>query len=75
MEHALYVQTWNRHRTSVSKDNKQVNKTSRLTLYTCKYTRDVASTTIIKYKYKYKYPQLKYKCKYKYSALKYKYKY
>jgi len=69
MEHALYVQTWNRHRTSVSKDNKQVNKTSRLTLY----TRDVASTTIIKYKYKY--PQLKYKCKYKYSALKYKYKY
>ena len=38
-------------------------------------TRDVASTTIIKYKYKYKYPQFKYKCKYKYSALKYKYKY
>ena len=37
------------------------------------YTRDVASTTIIKYKYKYKYPELKYK--YKYSALKYKYKY
>jgi len=31
--------------------------------------RDVASTTIIKYKY----PELKYKCKYKYSALKYKY--
>jgi len=38
-------------------------------------TRDVASTTTVKYKYKYKYLGLKYKYKYKYLGLKYKYKY